>query len=247
VGGDADRPDARHLARVTESPLSSTAVDRLGDRLRGDLTDADLRMLADYRGSFREAFDTVIEVVARVVTKRVTGRPAKSNASVIAKLRRESSLRLSQMQDIAGCRAVLPDDRSVDAARDALLATGFRSRAVDRRVTPQYGYRGLHLIVTVGDRDVEVQLRSGLQHLWAELCERYADEFGSDVKYGGGPPWLRDGLKELSSAWAAVEDRIAHDRQAGAAPRIAERIQLVRPAVELMDRLAADAARARGE
>jgi putative GTP pyrophosphokinase len=37
-----------------------------------------------------------------------TGRPAKSTSSISDKLRRES-IRLSQIQDIAGCRVIAPD------------------------------------------------------------------------------------------------------------------------------------------
>ena len=84
--------------------LSKTQIDRLGDRLReGRLEDADLRALDAYRRAFSEAYESVIQVIREEVGLEPTGRPAKSTKSIIDKLRRES-LRLSQMQDIAGCR-----------------------------------------------------------------------------------------------------------------------------------------------
>jgi hypothetical protein len=41
--------------------ISKTQIDRLGDRLRtGEITEADLRLLDEYRRSFREAYDFVV-------------------------------------------------------------------------------------------------------------------------------------------------------------------------------------------
>lgn len=64
-----------------------------------------------------------------------TGRPTKS---IIDKLNRETA-RLSQVQDIAGCRVVTSDvaaqDRTVDAIRERLSVTA----VVDRRTRPSLG------------------------------------------------------------------------------------------------------------
>ena len=38
-----------------------------------------------------------------------------------------------------------------------------------------------------GGLPVEIQVRTQLQHVWAELSEKLADRYGMDVKYGGGP------------------------------------------------------------
>ena len=83
--------------------LSKTRVDRLGDRLRSSPhTEADLRRLEEYRGSFRSAYESVLQEL-RQRGLAPTGRFPKTTPSIEQKLRRES-IRLSQMQDIAGCR-----------------------------------------------------------------------------------------------------------------------------------------------
>jgi hypothetical protein len=86
--------------------LSKTQIDRLGERLKlGSHTESDLRMLDEYRRSFGEAYEAVIQTI-RQHGAFPTGRSAKSTLSIVEKLRRES-IRLSQMQDIAGCRIVV--------------------------------------------------------------------------------------------------------------------------------------------
>src|SRR5207247_6581709 len=87
-------------------PISKTQIDRLGDRLKlGPHAESDLRLLDNYRRSFGEAYEAVVRTI-RQRGEFPTGRLAKSTLSIVEKLRRES-LRLSQMQDIAGCRVVV--------------------------------------------------------------------------------------------------------------------------------------------
>jgi hypothetical protein len=44
----------------TDSDLSRAAVDQLGDRLRVDVTEADLRLLDQHRRTFRSGYDQVV-------------------------------------------------------------------------------------------------------------------------------------------------------------------------------------------
>jgi len=49
------------------------------------------------------------------------------------------------------------------------------------------------------------QVRTSLQHGWAELSEKMSDAFGLDVKYGGGPQEAREVLIQCSDLIAATE------------------------------------------
>ena len=101
--------------------LSRTQIDRLGDRLRkGNLTDADLRLLDEYRRSFTTAYGVVAGGIRRQLDLEPTGRPAKSTTSIAEKLRRES-IRLSQIQDIAGCRLIVSDTAEQDRVVASLV------------------------------------------------------------------------------------------------------------------------------
>src|SRR5438046_10135081 len=86
---------------------SKTQIDRLGDRLRGgDISEDDLRMLDHYRRSFSIAYEFVVGTIRNELGLEPTGRPAKSTTAIADKLLRES-IRLSQLQDIAGGRIIL--------------------------------------------------------------------------------------------------------------------------------------------
>lgn len=166
-------------------------------------TESDLRLLDDYRWSFGEAYEAVVRTIRRG-GEFPTGRLAKSTLSIVEKLRRES-IRLSQMQDIAGCRVVVTNvvqqDRFV-----ATLKTEFSGASViDRRDKPSYGYRAVHVIAEISGKPIEIQVRSSLQHLWAELSEKSSDVLDPTIKYGGGPDRWRNILIASSKAVAAYE------------------------------------------
>lgn len=161
-------------------------------------------MLDDYRRSFGEAYEAVVRTI-RQRGEFPTGRLAKSTVSIVEKLRRES-IRLSQMQDIAGCRVVV-----VNVVRQeqfvASLKTDFPGASlIDRRDNPSYGYRAVHIIAMISGMPVEIQVRTSLQHLWAELSEKSSDVLDPTIKYGGGPAEWRSYLTSSSKSVAAYED-----------------------------------------
>jgi putative GTP pyrophosphokinase len=177
--------------------LSKTQIDNLGDRLRsGPATDVDLVLLDDFRLSFGRAYEYVVERL-RDLKMAPTGRPDKSTRSVIAKLNRETT-RLSQMQDIAGCRVVV--DSMAEQARviDALQAIFPNNTFFDRRTKASHSYRAVHLVAYISGVPIEVQVRTLLQHSWAELSEKLSDVMDPLVKYGGGPAQVRTALDRLS-------------------------------------------------
>jgi putative GTP pyrophosphokinase len=185
--------------------ISNTQIDRLGDRLRSnEVSDADLQLLNDYRLSFAPAYEAVVEALRNTLNLEPTGRPAKSTISIVDKLKRES-LRLRQMQDIAGCRIVVGDVMRQDAVVADLTRAFAESSVVDRRKTPSYGYRAVHVVVRRAAIPVEIQVRTELQHGWAQLSEKLSDIVDPSVKYGGGPELLKSTLLRLSDVVAAME------------------------------------------
>ncbi|MEA2164396.1 MAG: pyrophosphokinae [Thermoanaerobaculia bacterium] len=185
---------------------SKAQIDRLGERLRGQAYgEAELRSLDEYRRTFGPAYDRVVADVQRIIGVPVSGRPAKSTGSIIEQLNRES-IRLSQMQDIAGCRAIVADVPQQDGAVDAIVR-GLKNVAIlDRRERPSYGYRAVHLIVRVNAKPVEVQVRTSLQHVWAETSEKLADVIDPSIKYGGGPENARRVLDRAAAMAYKIEE-----------------------------------------
>ena len=70
----------------------------------------------------------------------------------------------------------------------------------DRRYRPRHGYRAVHIVVRVGGRAVEIQIRTTLQHLWAELSEKLSDRVDRSIKYGGGGSEFRSPLATFSES-----------------------------------------------
>jgi len=198
-------PSVNRVATVEYPPMlqsepSKSLINRLGDRLRkGDVSEDDRRLLNNFRQSFREAYETVVEQIRTQLNLEPTGRPAKTTKAIVEKLRREKT-RLNQMQDIAGCRLITPTLKEQDRVVAQLTEMFTTELPVDRRARPSHGYRAVHIIVNQANKLVEVQVRTLLQHTWADLSEKLADEFGHEIKYGGGSEAISTYLSNLSNA-----------------------------------------------
>ena len=142
--------------------------------------------------------------------------------SIQAKLMRMSTLRLTQMQDIGGCRAVLARTSHVlRLAAEAIETTRHELVRFDNYIERprRTGYRGLHLVYAynsqklhqVNGLKVEVQIRSKPQHQWATAVETVGAFIGQDLKSGlGDPAWLR--------FFALMSSRIALQEGAAVVP-----------------------------
>src|SRR5258706_8810723 len=137
--------------------ISKTQIDQLGLRLRQDdvITEADLRMLDEYRLSFGAAYESIVRTIRDELGQNPTGRPAKTIPSIVEKLRRQNT-RLSQIQDIAGCRILVEGIVDQDRVVSVLSAQFPDARCDDRRVKPSHGYRAVHVVGSHGGKLVEI-------------------------------------------------------------------------------------------
>lgn len=189
-----------------ETSISKSQIDRLGNRLRnGGINENDVRLLDEYRRSFNDAYEIVVGSIRQKLGLEPTGRPAKSTISITEKLQRES-IRLSQIQDIAGCRLIVPAIAEQERIVASILEIVPNSIVVDRRQKPSHGYRAVHVVVSVEQRSVEIQVRTALQQVWAELSEKLADLIDPAIKYGGGEEYLREFLSTASAGIAVHEN-----------------------------------------
>ena len=187
-----------------------------------------------------EEVQRAVAKIAASVNAVQIGSRLKNIRSVIPKLARKGTA-LSEMQDIAGVRIVVPSL----VETDAVLAWAYgelnlgwekdyREKGVKR------GYRALHLIVrTSFDQVVELQVRTGIQHEWANLSEALSHRYGIAVKSGGGPPELHARLADLSSFGREVDLRVADRVQNGEVLRrlflLGERSELGRGALDAIN------------
>jgi Region found in RelA / SpoT proteins len=144
----------------------------------------------------------------------------KRLSSIAAKLQRYRTMKLSQMQDIAGCRAIVS---SVSAVYE-LVALYKRSDIKHKLVheddyiarPKESGYRSYHLIygyysdkkATYNGLKVELQLRSALQHAWATAVETVGTFIQQALKSSQGEKdWLR--FFALMGTAIAIRERSA--------------------------------------
>ena len=66
------------------------------------------------------------------------------------------------------------------------------------------GYRSIHIIVKQDNKNIEIQLRTYLQDLWANLCEKYSSS-SLDLKYGTRKAEVKNTLKRISQGIKAFE------------------------------------------
>jgi len=218
--------------------VSKTQIDRLGLRLKeGNIAEADLRVLDDYRRSFVGAYEQVVRTTRERLGVEATGRPAKSTTSIVEKLRRES-IRLTQIQDIAGCRLVVNDITAQDRIVESFRGLFQDLTIVDRRERPSYGYRAVHIIVNIAGKPIEIQVRTPIQHKWAELSEKVSDMLDPTIKYGGGDKTIRDLLMSTSDLIASVE--LSEQRVAAVLAKVPPRDQLSNELQRELDELRED-------
>lgn len=168
--------------------FSKSQIDKLGERLRAVYPPelSDLKLLQNVRAEYEPALRRVEAIVRRVLPGTTVLSRLKTTNTIVEKLRREATTRLSAMQDLAGARVVTDSTLREQDTIVALLAGEFeKPRLVDRRESPSSGYRAVHLIAQVDGKPIEIQVRTRLQNRWAQAMEMLGDIAGRDIRYGG--------------------------------------------------------------
>ena len=168
--------------------VSNSTLDRLGRALRdGTMTPEDLLLLEEMRSRWRDERLWWEESLRSACTRAevtVTGR-VKNLGTLREKLHRMNG-GLSTIRDVVGIRVVVQGDRYaqlwafVDVGE---VARDHSMKFIDRMTDPRSGYRALHLEVKRNGVRAEIQIRSQMQHDWADAMERFADKAGRDLRY----------------------------------------------------------------
>jgi putative GTP pyrophosphokinase len=175
-------------------------------------TDPELRDAAILMNRFRLSFQDPLGRVRMGLQSFVSteGAPIvvaqrlKRSPTIAGKLVRMPTARLTQMQDIGGCRAILPTQEQVYDVVRRIRRRGWDVRRVDDyAATPKVtGYRAVHVVVLRRGRLVEIQLRTPLQQRWAAEVDRAAGQVGIALKDGAGPPEIAEPFVEIAEEMA---------------------------------------------
>jgi hypothetical protein len=164
-------------------------------------------------------FQITLRNKARKIERAViVAQRAKRLDSIHRKLAAKASMRMTQMQDIAGCRAVFSRLSSVyklvDAYKTSKLDHKFRNQKDYIQNPKPDGYRSFHLVYEyVGAEQtkpysglrVEIQVRTQAQHAWATAVEAVGIFTRQALKSNQGDEhWLRF-FSLMGTALAAIE------------------------------------------
>jgi len=180
-------------------------MEALGKRLvkRSSPASDDLKSLQELLLSFDEPLAIAVDLVRDRLGYEPTSR-IKTTGTILDKLHRQGGSILKAMQDLAGMRIVSDCNRHEQdriASKLVQLFAEFGSplpKLVDRRTHPSHGYRAVHVIVCVDGAPIEIQVRTKLQHEWADLFEKLADRVGRGIRYGEPPEHWRDRVVGLA-------------------------------------------------
>jgi Region found in RelA / SpoT proteins len=203
--------------------LSRTAVDKAGRILAAEMdslvvTEEAWDLLENWRSKHAFPLGNITmglrQKVDRLKQSALVVQRLKRSRSILAKLANRSSMRLTQMQDIGGCRAVVANIDAVYALRDQYRS----SRSLHEFVTEDdyianpklSGYRSLHLVYRFKSKSrpeydnllFEIQLRTQTQHAWATAVETVGAVLGQALKSSQGE---KDWLSYFQNAGLALE------------------------------------------
>jgi ppGpp synthetase/RelA/SpoT-type nucleotidyltranferase len=199
---------AREVLRFTKSQVDAAGIALTKTDLSLDEYDAALAVINNWRAAHSFPLNTFQIWLKRrsreVHPDSLVAQRIKRLASIDLKISRFPSIRLSQMQDIGGCRAVVETIDQVNRIVDLYKTSDLRHKLDhmdDYIQNPRNsGYRGVHLIYRYfSDRKesynglkIEVQLRSTLQHAWATAVETVGTFTRQALKSSlGEEAWLR--------------------------------------------------------
>jgi len=162
----------------------------------------------------------------KIEPKVIIAQRLKRFPSIMNKLAREPVMKLSQMHDLGGCRAILSNVKKVYALYEAyrgtagtslLLPEGASLKCYDYITNPKDdGYRGIHVVARYHPRipsreswdghRVEIQLRTTVQHAFATAVETVTTFTRQPLKFHAGPPEWRRFFSLMGSALAIREN-----------------------------------------
>jgi hypothetical protein len=194
--------------RYTRAQVDAAGAALVDDTVRGAALEEALAIINNWRSSHSFPLNT-FQMGLRGRAKQVDpdsliAQRIKRLSSIALKLNLFKTMKLSQMQDLGGCRAVVHTVQHVDQVVRLYKESDIKHKLdhIDDyiRHPRTSGYRSVHLIyryhsdrkTTYNGLKIEVQLRSPLQHAWATAVETVGTFIQQALKSSQGEAdWLQ--------------------------------------------------------
>jgi len=204
--------------------ISKTKLDKAGESLAKEKwkDDAEYIIFDDIVDEYRKLH---LEPLTKVMLKLqewlsefersyYIAQRLKRKPQIIRKLKR-FSVRLSQLQDIGGCRIIFESNDDIDDFITLMSSKLIKGRyfSIERIVDyrekgrDDSGYRAVHIIAEKDKTKLEIQIRSRIQHYWAESIERTSVVYGYYLKELEGNEVVLDYFKVTSNIFHEIESK----------------------------------------
>jgi len=209
--------------KYSKKQIEKAGFDLIGSAIEFDkkLLSETMSVLTDWRDSHITALDTCENFLkskvystdsAAFIAKRI-----KRTESIVKKLKRFNKMSLKNMQDIGGIRIVLANNKKVKKLFDELCKepnfmnddgnVKFKNYILEPKAD---GYRSIHIIGKFLNDDqelknIEVQLRTALQHCWATSLEIIDLFTNQNLKLNEGTTEWRLFFKYVSNQFEIIE------------------------------------------
>lgn len=148
-------------------------------------------------------------------------RRLKRMSSIVSKLTKETKMNLWEMQDLGGCRIIVPTLEEVYALIENYKKSQIKhilKKENDYILNPkQSGYRSYHLVyqfktsISTDKQNfnnhflIEIQVRTKLQHYWATAVESYGAIVNQALKSSKGNREYLDFFRHVSALFCLIE------------------------------------------
>ena len=222
------------MVYINDEIVSKKELNRISKRIVENTdTIEDLQKLSDFRAEHSKIIKSFVWSLRSIINNKkiklsnrnriIISQRLKRLPSIIGKLKRFPELRLSRMQDLAGARILLPNIKDTEEVANYLKNKVYKQKDKNNFLfvreknyilePKEDGYRSIHQIFKYQGKkesqlegyQIELQIRTRLQHQWATSVEIIDSIKQQSLKTGGGDAYYREFFKLSSKLMEYIE------------------------------------------